>query len=327
MAVLVTGASGHLGEALMRLMAARGEAAVGVDIKPGPYARHVGDIADSAFVASVMKGADAVLHTATLHKPHVGTHSRQDFVDVNITGTLNLLEAARAEGVDCFIFTSTTSAFGDALRPAEGEPAAWITEDAQGRPKNIYGVTKIAAENLCELFHRKFDMACLVLRTSRFFPEEDDSSAIREGYDDENAKVNELLYRRGDIEDMAEAHFCALDRARGIGFARYIISATSPFTQDDLAGLRDDAPAVLRRYVEYEAEYEKRGWRMFPSIDRVYVNDKARAELGWRPRYDFSVALQRLAAGDRPFSALASEVGAKGYHEERFVDGPYPLDD
>ena len=327
MTVLVTGASGHLGEAIMRLSAARGVAAVGVDIKPGPFTHQVGDIADSACVASVMKGARGVLHTATLHKPHVATHSRQDFVDVNVTGTLNLLEAARAEGVDSFIFTSTTSAFGDALRPAEGEPAAWITEEAHGAPKNIYGVTKIAAENLCELFHRKFDMACLVLRTSRFFPEEDDNAAIRDGFEDENAKVNELLYRRGDIEDMADAHFCALRRAGDIGFGKYIISATSPFTRDDLAELRRDAPAVLRRHYDYDAAYAQRDWRMFPSIDRVYVNDKARAELGWRPRYNFSDALERLQAGERPLSDLAYEIGAKGYHEKTFEDGPYPVED
>ena len=53
---------------------------------------------------------------------------------------------------------------------------------------------------------------------------------------------------------------------------------------------------------------------MFPSIERVYVNEQARAELGWAPRYDFGYALERLARGEDPRSALAIAVGAKGYH-------------
>ena len=101
-----------------------------------------------------MAGVEAVLHAATLHKPHVATHSRQEFVDTNVTGTLNLLEEAAAAGVGAFVFTSTTSVFGDALVPPPGAPAAWITEDVVPVPKNIYGVTKVAAEDLCQLFHR-----------------------------------------------------------------------------------------------------------------------------------------------------------------------------
>ena len=96
-----------------------------------------------------MRGVEAVLHAATLHKPHVGTHSRQDFVDTNITGTLTLLEEAASSGVASFVFTSTTSAFGEALTPPAGTPAAWVTEDVQPVPRNIYGVTKVAAEDLC----------------------------------------------------------------------------------------------------------------------------------------------------------------------------------
>ena len=76
-----------------------------------------------------LRGMDAVIHTATLHKPHVATHARQDFVDTNITGTLSLLEEARDAQIGTFVFTSTTSVFGRALTPSRGEPAAWITED------------------------------------------------------------------------------------------------------------------------------------------------------------------------------------------------------
>src|SRR5438067_6035395 len=114
-----------------------------------------------------MSGVEAVLHAATLHKPHVATHSRQAFVDTNVTGTLNVLEEAASAGVERLVFTSTTSAFGAALTPPPGHPAAWITEDVIPVPKNIYGVTKIAAEHLCELFHRNQGLPCIILRTWR----------------------------------------------------------------------------------------------------------------------------------------------------------------
>jgi UDP-glucose 4-epimerase len=327
MAVLVTGSAGHLGEALMRVLRERGHAPIGVDVKPSAFTTETGSIADRAFVKKCMAGAHAVLHAATLHKPHVATHSRQAFIDTNITGTLNLLEEAAAAGVGAFVFTSTTSVFGRALTPGPGAPAAWITEDVVPLPKNIYGVTKLAAENLCELFHRIRDLRCLILRTSRFFPEPDDRKDTRDSYEDANVKANEFLYRRADIEDVAHAHLLALERAHDIGFGRYIVSATTPFTRDDLGELHADAAAVVRRRApQYEDVYTSLGWAMFPGIDRVYVNERARSELGWKPRYDFAYVIDILRRGGSPRSALAAAVGSKGYHAETFTDGPYPVE-
>ena len=99
MKVLVTGSAGHLGEALVRTLMERGDEVVGLDVLSSPFTTHVGSIVDRAFVRDCMSGVRTVLHAATLHKPHVGTHSRQDFVDTNVTGTLNLLEEAVAAGV------------------------------------------------------------------------------------------------------------------------------------------------------------------------------------------------------------------------------------
>jgi UDP-glucose 4-epimerase len=320
MRILVTGSSGHLGEALRRTL----PDSVGLDILPSPYTDIVGSVADRDVVKEAVKGVDAIVHAATLHKPHVGSHTRQAFVDTNVTGTLALLEEAVAAGVSRFVFTSTTSTFGRALTPPPGAPAAWITEDVAPVPRNIYGVTKTAAEHLCELFHRDHGLAILILRTSRFFPEADDRETVRTAYEDANLKVNELLYRRADLEDVASAHRLALDRAPELGFGRYIVSATTPFTREDLAELHADAPAVVRRRVPaYEDVYREHGWRMFDAIERVYVNERARRELGWEPRYDFAYALERLAAGEEWRSELALAVGAKGYHAES--TGPYTV--
>jgi UDP-glucose 4-epimerase len=318
MKILVTGSSGHLGEGLMRVLAATGRDAVGLDLLPGAHTSVVGDIADRAVVREALAGVTAVVHTATLHKPHVGSHSRRQFVDTNVTGTLNLLEEGVAAGIDRFIFTSTTSAFGRALTPGDRRPAAWITEDVVPIPRNVYGVTKTSAEGLCELVHRDNGLPVLILRTSRFFPELDDREEVRAAYpDDANLKVNELLYRRVDLEDAVDAHLLALERAPEIGFDRYIISATTPFTRPDAPALQADAPAVVAaRFPHYADLYAERGWTMFPKIERVYDNARARAGLGWAPRWDFAYALERLAAGEETRSDLAVAVGAKGYHAE-----------
>ncbi len=310
----------------MRVLQRQGADVVSIDIKPGAFTDHVGSITDRDFIKARMDGVSVVFHAATLHKPHVATHSRQDFIDTNITGTQSLIDAALNEGVHAFIFTSTTSAFGDALTPPPGEPAAWITEDEVPRSKNIYGVTKLAAEDLCWLAWRKDKLPCIILRTSRFFPEEQDNAHMRSAFSTENAQANEFLHRRVDIEDVVSAHLLAAQRAPDIGFGRYIVSATSPFNQDDLADLRIKAPEVVRRYADFEKTFSQKGWSLCPSIDRVYVNQKACDDLGWRPIHDFNAVLERVRAGGSPLSALAYEIGVKRYHEEAFDAGPYPVD-
>jgi UDP-glucose 4-epimerase len=307
MRVLVTGSSGHLGEALVRVLRAEGCDVVGLDVLASPYTGVVGSIVDRACVRRCVEGADAVVHAATLHKPHVGSHRRQAFVDTNVTGTLNLLEEAVAAGTGRFVFTSTTSAFGRALVPPPGAPAAWITEDVAPVPRNVYGATKTAAEDLCELVHRDHGLPCVVLRTSRFFPEADDRDDVRAAYGDANLKVNELLYRRVDLEDVVSAHRRALERAPAIGFGRFVVSATTPFSPDDLAQLRVDAPAVVRRK-------GRRGSRsprpVLPAARRgeqaaVRRRTSSPSTDGVRPRRDRVIPLRADLAGERAARFLA----------------------
>ncbi|HEY6124557.1 MAG TPA: NAD(P)-dependent oxidoreductase, partial [Steroidobacteraceae bacterium] len=217
--------------------------------------------------------------------------------------------------VRSFVFTSTTSTFGDALTPPAGAPAVWITEDVVPIPKNIYGATKVAAEDLCQLFHRNQKLPCLILRTSRFFPEDDDVPEKRAAFEEANLKTNELLYRRVDVEDVVSAHVLAMERAPALGFGKFIITATTPFARDDAPELGVDAAAVLRRRVPgFEAIYATQGWKMLPALDRVYDNARARTVLGWAPKYDFARALHSLSAGIDPRSELARAIGSKGYH-------------
>lgn len=132
MNILVTGSSGHLGEGLVRTL--QNHNVIATDIRPSEFTNNVGSILDREFVRHCMKDIEIVLHTATLHKPHILTRTRQDYIDTNITGTFNLLEEAVLAGVRAFIFTSTTSVFGNAIQP---DSIIWVSENVAPVPKNI----------------------------------------------------------------------------------------------------------------------------------------------------------------------------------------------
>src|SRR5690349_3266629 len=175
MRILVTGSSGQLGAEVARQFAPEHEV-IGLDVRPGEWTTVVGDVADADLIASLMRGVDVVIHIASLHAPHVGQRSLQDFIDTNITGTLRLLEAASAAGVRRFVYTSTTSVYGYSLVP-DGHEAVWVTEDLTARPRDIYDITKLAAEELCRLFARDHGLPAICLRVSRFFAQTPDLMA------------------------------------------------------------------------------------------------------------------------------------------------------
>lgn len=325
--ILVTGSAGHLGEAILRLGRARNIPMTGLDRVPSPFTDHVADVADIDAVTHAMAGVTGIIHTATLHKPHVATHSVQAFVDTNISGTLTLLQAATTAHVSAFVFTSTTSTFGRALSPPPGAPAAWIDETVRPVPKNIYGATKTGAEDLCQLYANTRNLPCVVLRTSRFFPEPDDDPVKRQAFPDDNAKANEYLFRRVDIQDAALAHLDALTHAPALGFGRYIISAPSPFQPADLLGLRHDPRAVTAQYFpDMPAIYDQLGWRMFDQIDRVYDSTAPQRDLDWHPHFTFARVLKQAAQGLPIGSDLARDIGIKGYHGSDYDDGLYPVE-
>ena len=217
-----------------------------------------------------------------------------------------------------FVFTSTTSTFGRALVPPAGEPAAWITEDVVPVPKNIYGATKVAAEDLCELVHRDRGLPCIVLRTSRFFPEDDDDDHARNAFDGDNLKVSEFLYRRVDIEDVVDAHLLAHRSARRRSALRATSSAPPRRSRATTCAscATTPLPWCARRVPDFDAEYARRGWAMVPAIDRVYVNERARRELGWQPRHDFAAVIARLRAALIFAARWRIAIGSKGYHRQ-----------
>ncbi len=302
MRILLTGSSGWLGSALAPRLRAIGHEVIGLDPVPSVETRIVGSIADRDLVMRAVREdrIQAIIHSGALHKPNIGSRPNSDFVATNVQGTLNLLEAAVAAGVERLVFTSTTSLMiSQVIRDGfEGgaRKAAWLTEAMSPEPRNIYGVTKLSAEHLCRLYHIQHGLPVVVLRTARFFPEVDDMAhAIVQS--DANTKANELLFRRLTVEDAADAHVLALEEAPRLGFDIFIVCAPTPFQPGDCADLIVDAPSVVARYFpNFPALYAQRDWTMFSSIDRVYDATRAKDRLGFVCKTSFADVLAALEA-------------------------------
>ncbi|THD35475.1 MAG: NAD(P)-dependent oxidoreductase [Sphingomonas sp.] len=309
MRILLTGSTGWLGRYLAPMLRDAAHEVTGLDVAPGPDTQVVGTVADRALVERTMlsHGIEGVIHAAALHKPDIVRYPRQAFVDVNVTGTLNLLEEAVAAGVERFVFTSTTSLMiTQAIRDETSDEAVWLDETSGPlSPRNIYGVTKRAAEETCRLVHAETGLPVIVLRTARFFPEDDDTHRDLSG---ENMKANEFLNRRLTVADCAAAHVAALERAPEVGFGTYIVSAPTPFARGDAAELKRDARAVIARYFPDAAElYAARGWSLPASIGRIYDAGLIERELGFRCATDFAAVTAALREGrEHPFEHDAS---------------------
>ncbi len=281
MKVLVTGSSGRIGGAIAARLSLRHQV-TGVDLRPGALTAEIADVRDTTRLVPLLGGCDAVIHCASLHVPDLAARSAQEFRAVNVEATQRLLQACGEAGVGRFVYTSTTSLYGDAMLPEAGA-AVWVTEDLVPQPRDIYDETKLAAEEACARAARD-GMSCVSLRMSRCFEEAPRLVAIYR------------LYRGVDAEDVAQAHELALACGPG-GHQVFNVSAPTPFTRDDCRRLLEDASSViLERFSWAGAEFERRAWLLPRSIDRVYVVNRAIEGLGFRPVHDFASLFRRPAA-------------------------------
>jgi nucleoside-diphosphate-sugar epimerase len=280
MRILVTGTSGQIGSVIASMLSSE-HTVLGIDLAPGKQTTHEGDVANRDFIFSVTQNIDAVIHTSSLHAPHLKKYPAEAFVKTNIDGTRNLLEASIKNKIQRFVYTSTTSLYGHAMNPSE--KAVWVTENLIPEPRDIYDETKIAAEDLCRTFSEKHGLPCISLRVSRFFPEPEYLTAVYR------------LYRGVDVRDAAEAHILAME-VDSKGYDVFNISAHSPFSEDETHELYHDAPCVLLRHFPLlDRQFAQRSWKLPKSIDRVYVIHKAEKQLGYRPRYNFEDYLRELS--------------------------------
>jgi nucleoside-diphosphate-sugar epimerase len=277
MRIVLTGSSGRIGRAIFGALCGQHEI-IGIDRSPFSTTHIVGDFADEMLLRPALRKADAVIHTAALHAPHVDAVPIEEFQRINVEGTRLIAREAIAAGVKRFVFTSTTALYGHVVSIGS---CTWIDEDTPPLPKSIYHRTKLEAENLLkEMAGREF--AVRVLRMSRSFPEPGDIMAAYR------------LHRGIDARDVADAHAAALSNG-GTHFQRYIVSATSPFKEQDCRTLYIDAAAVIRhRAPDLAAEFDRRGWNLPRNIDRVYDSSRARNGLGWKSLLGFEEVLAQM---------------------------------
>ncbi|SHJ22736.1 Nucleoside-diphosphate-sugar epimerase [Hymenobacter daecheongensis DSM 21074] len=281
--VFVTGSSGRLGQEIVRLLRAKGYRVIGADLLPADTTDLLLDIRDAQAVSRALRGADAVIHTAALHGRHyeLGV-ARLEFVRTNIEGTLHLLNACRQHGIGKFLYTSTTSIYGQAMvHPTQ---AVWVDEDLRPEPRDIYDITKQAAEALCQDFFVQEGLETVVLRVGRFLPEP------------ANLAANHRLYRGLDERDGALGHLLALEH-RFTTFETFNITGSSPFQREDVGLLKQQpAQVIAQRLPMAPAAYQRLGWQFPTTIDRVYSSEKARRVLGYQPHYTAERLLQQALA-------------------------------
>ncbi len=176
--ILITGAAGAIGALLRAELAGPGRELVLLDVvappepAPGEAARTVtASVADLDALLAAAEGADAIVHLANL----IEDETWEDYAQINISGTYNVLEAARRAGVGRVLYASSNHAVGFTERPAA---PAEVPATLAPRPDSYYGVCKVASEALCSLYHDRHGIDAICLRIGSCRPEPDDRRCL-----------------------------------------------------------------------------------------------------------------------------------------------------
>jgi len=278
MRILITGSSGRVGQAIANEIS-KYHSVIGLDLIVGPHTQVQGDINNRALLDKLLSKVDAIIHTAALHAPHIKHYSKQQFIETNLQGTKRLLELAHKHNLKRFVYTSTTSLYGDAMLP--DNEAVWVTETLKPMPRDIYDETKLAAEEACHAATNA-NFTAVSLRISRCFPEPEPLMSLYR------------LYRGVDLRDVAQAHHLALS-ATLPNFEIFNISANPPFKKEDTPALLTNASAVIEQYYpQIRSIFSHHNWSLPNCIDRVYVIEKAKNQLGYQPNYNFDKRLAEM---------------------------------
>jgi nucleoside-diphosphate-sugar epimerase len=301
MRVLVTGAGGNLGRAALPALAEAGHAVRALDFRPieTEHELVVADIRDATAVTEAAAGCDAVVHAAALHGIHLRAWSAQDFWAINAHGSFNVLEAAREHGIARLVLASTMGVYGRSLEPPAGA-WAWVHEGLPALPQDVYGMTKLVAEQLARDYSRVHGVTTVALRLGMYVPAGFEHYGFR------------LLFGGVDERDVAQAVLLGLNHQPDSGFDAFDIMADTPFRPEDALALQREPLAVLERYWPGCTRlFEQRGvevaehlWGRF-----LWPVAKAKEVLGYRPRWGFTEFLDALRAGDPgryPFLDLPS---------------------
>ena len=285
--MLITGAGGTLGVTLAPMAAAQGHEPVLLDIQPldTPFESIVGDIRNAEDVRRAMDGIEIVVHAAAIHGIHLRDHTPQQFHDLNLTGTFNTWQAAADAGVKGLVFSSTMGVYGKSGAPPTEDSVVALHEDQPLLPGDIYGFTKVAGEEMCRYYLRRYGIPSVALRYGMFVPEPYFHSGIR------------LLYGGVDARDVARAVLTAADAlvAGDVEWDAFNVESLVPFSVKDGSMLRSDVMAVIGRYYPGADELLRaRGVPRLNAIHNYYPMDRIADRLAYRPEHNFDDWLEDL---------------------------------
>jgi dTDP-glucose 4,6-dehydratase len=296
--VLVTGADGFIGSHLAEALVQNGFKVRAFvyynsfnswgwldqcsdDIK-GQFEVFPGDIRDPHGVKEAMKGCDAVLHLAALIAIPFSYHSPDTYVDTNIKGTLNVLQAARELGIKRIIHTSTSEVYGT----AQFVP---ITEKHPLQGQSPYSATKIAADQLAYSFYSSFDLPVVTVRPFNTYGPRQSARAViptiitQIANGQRTIKLGATTPTRdfSYVQDTVSGFIAALTSDAGLG---EVINLGSNFeiSIGDIAQLISETMDVKIEIISDEARMRPKN----SEVERLWAdNSKAKVLFGWQPTY------------------------------------------
>jgi NAD dependent epimerase/dehydratase len=296
--VLITGADGFIGSHLTEALVRKGHKVrafvyynsfnswgwldqCSPEVK-GQFEVFAGDIRDPHGVKEAMKGCDAVLHLAALIAIPFSYHSPDTYVDTNIKGTLNVLQAARERGVKRVIHTSTSEVYGTARFVP-------ITEEHPLQGQSPYSATKIAADQLAYSFHASFGLPVVIARPFNTYGPRQSARAViptiitQIANGKRQIKLGAVSPTRdfNYVQDTVAAFIASLESDKGLG---EVVNFGSNFE----ISIGDTAKTIAE-LMGAEVEIVTDEQRMRPEnseVERLWAaNDKARVLFGWQPAY------------------------------------------
>ena len=304
--ILLTGADGFLGSHLTEELVRAGHNVRAfvlynsfnsrgwLDRSPADIQKHLeifaGDIRDPYGVKKAMTGCDVVLHLAALVAIPYSYHSPETYVDTNIKGTLNILQAARELGIEKIVHTSTSEVYGTARYVP-------IDENHPLQGQSPYAATKIGADQLALAFYRSFGTPVAVIRPFNTYGPRQSARAVIPTVITQLVSGNRMI-KLGATHPTRDFNYVK-DTIQG-----FIAVAASDQAVGEIINIGSnyeisigDLAKTIAELMQIEIEIESESQRLRPGkseVERLWAdNSKAKSLLGWEPSYGGLEGLKR----------------------------------
>jgi len=284
MRVLVTGGNGMLGHTLAPMLVDRGHTVTLLDNHEftSPFATIVVDVRDAAALRQAFEGQDVIVHAAALHGVHIGLVPEVEFLEVNITGTYNVLQAADTIHANKVVYISSTSIYGASVTRRR-RSAVYINEKTPVNPIDINDTCKLMGECLCTYYMRHHRLPCIILRLGRFFEGEWIDFNLRK------------LSGGVDVRDAAQAVVLSIE-AGDLRDYIFCISSRTRFTKDDVKRLIGHADHVIEeRYPGAQEIFESIARPLPRIVHRMVDITRAGEQLKYNPQWNFDAFLDLMS--------------------------------